>query len=91
MAVDFETLTDEEYFAELKLMFSTDGWDILMSELLDQAKMVNDVQEVKDLDDLFYRKGQLAAMGVLLNFEETIRRASEDSETQEIADSVEDV
>jgi len=31
VAVDYENLTDEDYFACLKLMFKTDGWEVLMT------------------------------------------------------------
>lgn len=78
MAVDFETLTDEEYFGHMKQMFRTEGWEILMEELRDQVKLINDVQLTTDEADLHFRKGQLAAIGVMMNFEATIQRADED-------------
>lgn len=81
MAVDFDTLTDEEYFGHLKLMFQTPGWEVLMEELRDNVTTIDDVQLVKDQRDLDYKRGQLAAIGILLNFEDTILRAEqEDSE-----------
>ena len=83
MAVDFENLTDEDYFGELKMMFATDGWEILCQELRDIAVSINDVQDVKDERDLDYKRGELAQIGRLLNFEDTILRAEADSQESE--------
>ena len=83
MAVDFETLTDEDYFGHMKLMFKSAGWEILMRELRDNAFSINNVQDIKDERDLDFRRGQLASIGQLLNFEETIRRAEEDANDTE--------
>ena len=84
MAVDFETLTNEDYFGHMKLMFQSDGWTILMRELRDNAISINNLQDVKDERDLDFKRGQLAAIGQLLNFEETILRA-EREETEDAA------
>lgn len=81
-AVDFDTLTDEDYFGELKLMFATPGWTILTEELRDNATSINNLQDVKDERDLDYKRGQLAAIGILLNFEDTILRAEKDSQAE---------
>ena len=83
MAVDFETLTDEDYFGEMKLLFATPGWEILCQELEDFAAQLNNVQDVKDQRDLDYKRGELAQIGRLLNFEEVILRAEEDSDPEE--------
>lgn len=91
MAVDFDTLTDEDYFGHLKLMFQTDGWDIFVTELEDQAADINNVQDVRDERDLDYKRGQLAAIAVILNFEDRILRAEEEAEVDQIAESTEDV
>ena len=74
-----EDLTDEMYFAEMKMLFQTKGWHIHMQELLAQAQQINDIQLTTDEKDLQFRKGQLAVIGTLLNFEDTIKRAEEDS------------
>ena len=55
MAVDYENLTDEEYFACLKLMFLTEGWEVLMIELQEQAHQINDVQQCVNAKDLRFR------------------------------------
>jgi len=87
MAVDFETLTDEDYFGHMKMMFQTPGWKILMRELYDNAVIINNLQDVKDERDLDYKRGQLAAMGQLINFEDTIGRAEKEQAEQQTPDT----
>ena len=79
MAVDYENLTDEEYFACLKMMFLTEGWEVLMIELQEQAHQLNDVQQCVNEKDLRFRQGQLNILGKLLNLQDTLKRAEEET------------
>ena len=79
MLRDREDVTDEVYFGEIKSLFHTDGWRILMWELEDNARILNDVQDCKDLEDLRFKQGQLQAIGRLLNFEATLKRSEEEA------------
>ena len=78
--MNFDSLTDEEYFAEMKLMFSSDGWKILQAELLDHAEVVGDIQDIHDVNKLWFAKGQLAAIGHIVNFEDSIARIEAEGE-----------
>lgn len=73
-------VSDEEYFGAMKLMFQSEGWRLLMEELRSQVPQIESVEDCRDSDDLFFRKGQLATIASLLNFEDTIERAEADSE-----------
>ncbi len=75
-----DTITDEEYFGEMKLMFQSKGWKMLVQDLLENAKSINDVQTTKDSEELFTRKGQLGILAQLINLEETLARAEKDAE-----------
>lgn len=77
--MDIQDLTDEEYFGALKMMFRTDGWEILLAEMADNATNINSVESTKDYDDLMYRKGQLAVIGNVINLERTILMAEEEA------------
>ena len=88
--MDMKELTDEEYFGALKMMFRTDGWEILLAEIGDNATNINSVEACKDFDDLLYRKGQLAIIGNLINLERTILMAEESAAEDTVADDVED-
>lgn len=76
-----EQISDEEYFAELKLMFQTKGWALLVQDLMENVSLLNNVQDVTDEKDLYVRQGKLATIGLLCNFPETIRRAEEEQNT----------
>lgn len=67
----------EQYFNNYFQLFRTEGWKQLVQELSDNAVQQNDVQTVKDNDDLFFRKGQLAIMASIIRFEETITLSHE--------------
>jgi len=73
-----EEITDEIYFGELQVMFNTKGWKILMLELTENAHTLNDLQRVKSTEELYFRQGELAQLGRLLNFEDTLERAQEE-------------
>ena len=81
--MDLERITDEEYFGALKEMFLTKGWEIFIAEMVANAININSVEETNTEHDLFFRKGQLAVLGNILNTESTItlaeKEASEDS------------
>ena len=75
---ELHDMSDEDYFGHLKMMFNTTGWEIFMLECADNATSVNSVESTQDRDDLFYRKGQLAILGNILNTENTILNAESD-------------
>lgn len=76
--IELDNMTDEAYFASMKMMFLTDGWKILLLELKDQADIIGDIQDISTLETLHFNKGQLNAIGKLLNFEEMILRAEQE-------------
>jgi len=70
---------DEEYFGNLKLMFQSPGWKLLMIDLQSNAAAINSVENTTDVNDLFFRKGQLTVIANLLNLEDVIQRAEADA------------
>ena len=68
---------DEKYYEDLRMMFTTDGWKLLLEELENNAKIINSVLSTKDDLDLQFRKGQLNIIGSILNLEETVRNNEE--------------
>jgi len=65
-------ITDQEYFNAMDEMFASDGWNLLIGELKENARNINSVEATKDADDLFFRKGQLNSLSFILNLESTI-------------------
>jgi len=70
--MDLENMTDEDYFGHMKIMFHTEGWQILMEELKVNAQVIGDIQDIPTWEVLCFNKGQLQAIGKLLNFENTL-------------------
>ena len=62
----------EEYFNTYFDLFRNDGWKLLVKELTANAMHINNVQVVKDADDMHFRKGQLDTLASIINLENTI-------------------
>jgi len=67
--VDKET---EEYFNTYFNLFRNDGWKVLVKELTANALHINNVQILKDANDMHFRKGQLDILASVINLENTI-------------------
>jgi hypothetical protein len=83
MLEDMVEVTDEIYFAEMKTMFRTRGWEIFLAELSEQALLIGDIQDISTLEKLHFAKGQLSAIGGMLSLEETIKRSELEGEDNE--------
>lgn len=68
----------EQYYSTYFDLFRSNGWKQLIGELTNNALALNSVENLKDVDDMFYKKGQLNVLASLLNFETTINTAYED-------------
>ncbi len=76
----------EAYFNNYNELFNSDGFKQLIGELSNNATQLADIQSVKDGDELFYRKGQVAALATVINLEATITAAREQAEAEEQED-----
>ena len=72
----------EEYFDNYNMLFSHLGFKQLIEELSSNAKQLADLQTVKDQEELFYRKGQVAALATVINLEGTISAARDQAEAE---------
>ena len=70
----------ETYYNKL---FNSLGFKQLLEELVDNSKDLADVRSVKDLEELFYRKGQIAAFASIITLEDMITAAREQAEEVE--------
>jgi len=73
----------ETYFNNYNQLFNHDGFKQLIDELSNNATQLADIQSVKDLEELFFRKGQVAAFATVINLENTITVAREQAEAEE--------
>tara|TARA_S200000501_G_scaffold239438_1_gene224336 strand:+ start:4171 stop:4425 length:255 start_codon:yes stop_codon:yes gene_type:complete len=79
-SLDKET---EEYYSKYFDLFRTEGWKQLIEELRQNAMMINSVENTKDQEDLYIRKGQLKVLGYLLNFESNMETSFEELEKED--------
>ena len=68
------TEKEEEQAREL---FMLPGWRTLMDELEDQADLCN-LDACNSVEDLFFNKGRLAVIRMLLNYEDYVTRIGEE-------------
>ena len=72
----------EAYFDNYNQLFNHEGFKQLKEELSNNAQRLADIQSVKDLEELFYRKGQVAAFATVINLEATITAARDQAEAE---------
>ena len=53
-------------------MFRSEGWKQLISDLRGNVENINSVELTEDVNNLYFRKGQLAILGTLFNLETQI-------------------
>ena len=76
----------ETYFDNYNKLFNHEGFKQLVQELSSNATKLADIQSVKDTEDLFFRKVQVAALASVINLEATITVAREQAEEEEVDD-----
>jgi len=73
----------EKYYNNFFEMFRTEGWKQLLEELTNNIEQTDNLETVKDEQDLFFRKGQLAVFKSFVNLELVITTAQEQAELEE--------
>ena len=73
----------ETYFDNYNKLFNHEGFKQLLQEISTNATQLADIQTVKDVADLFFRKGQVAAFATVINLQATIEAAREQAEVEE--------
>jgi hypothetical protein len=73
----------ETYFNNYNELFNSEGFKQLVQELSANATQLADIQTVKDVEDLFFRKGQVAAFATVVNLQGTIEAARNQAEAEE--------
>tara|TARA_R110002094_G_scaffold54352_2_gene65577 strand:- start:188 stop:433 length:246 start_codon:yes stop_codon:yes gene_type:complete len=70
----------EIYFRQMKELFRMEGWQTLLKDLKEQVPLIDSLENTKDTNDLYFRKGQLNILGVILNLETTTDQGLEESQ-----------
>jgi len=74
---------DKEFFDNRLNLFVEAGWIDLLEELGNLAKSIDSVVSIDNEKDLFYIRGQLSILNMLLNLEESTKLTLENSEEPE--------
>ena len=72
----------ETYFTNYNELFNHEGFKQLLHELTTNAHQLADIQNVKNEEDLFFRKGQVAAFATVLNLQATVEAARGQAEEE---------
>ena len=73
----------ETYFDNFNQLFNNEGFKQLLEEISATTTTLSDIQSIKDNEELFFRKGQIAAFATVLNLESTIEAAREQAEAED--------
>ena len=73
----------ETYFDNYFELFNHEGFKQLLQEISTNATQLADIQTVKDVEDLYFRKGQVAALATIINLQSTIEASREQVEVEE--------
>ena len=73
------TKEEDEYYNNYFDMFNSKGWQQLVEELKTNLVNVNSVQSTKDVDDMYFRKGQLNVLNSIVNLDDSIDAAYKDA------------
>jgi hypothetical protein len=76
----------EDYYNNFFELFRTNGWKQLIEELNNNIEQTDNLETVKDEQDLFFRKGQLAVFKSFVNLELVITTAQEQAESEDNED-----
>ena len=69
----------QKYYDNYFSLFITDGWKQLIKEFANNAVQINSVEATKDVNDMFFRKGQLNVLAHLLNMETIVNTNYEEA------------
>jgi len=65
----------EKYFNVYFDLFNTEGWKQLTEEFRNNGNVINSVESTKDVNDMYFRKGQLNVIAHLVNLEASVEQA----------------
>ena len=73
----------EIYYEEMFSMMATKGWTLLMEDFQALKASLNDLSTVADTQELYFRKGQLDILNLVLQRKEICEKAYEELQHEE--------
>jgi len=71
------------YYEEMFSMMATKGWSLLMEDFQALKASLNDLSTVADTQDLYFRKGQIDILNLVLQRKEICEKAFEELQHEE--------
>lgn len=71
------------YYEEMFSMMATKGWTLLMEDFQALKASLNDLSTVTDTQELYFRKGQLDILNLVLQRKEICEKAYEELQHEE--------
>jgi len=70
---------DNDFFNDRLRLFEQDGWADLIGELETLSLNLNDVRSIENEKDLYFVKGQLSMIQMIINLEDSTREVMDNS------------
>jgi len=64
---------DNDFFKDRLNLFEQEGWNDLVGELETLSMNLNDVQSIQNENDLYFVKGQLSILQMIINLEDATK------------------
>jgi chaperonin cofactor prefoldin len=68
---------DIQHYEQIQEMLLTEGWKNVEKELTTLSDAIEGIESVKDVNELYYKKGQLNIARLILNLPHTVDSALE--------------
>ena len=65
---------DNDFFKDRLNLFEQEGWNDLVGELETLSMNLNDVQSIQNENDLYFVKGQLSILQMIINLEDATKQ-----------------
>ena len=66
--------SDNDFFNDRLRLFEQEGWNDLVGELETLSMNLNNVQSIQNENDLYFVKGQLSILQMIINLEDTTKQ-----------------
>jgi len=71
--------SDNDFFNDRLKLFEQEGWADLVGELETLSMNLNDVRSIENEKDLYFVKGQLSMIQMIVNLEDSTREVMDNS------------
>lgn len=74
----------EQYYLNYFDLFMTEGWRQFVEDIKETHESVNNLQNIKDSEDFYYKKGQEEILRRFLNFKDLIESSYKETQDESV-------